>query len=131
MTPSFKNRFSDEIRKSDVQRDVERAFSKVADEVTTVLTPVKTSAYSAKIRELVRVNPTGGGFVLTLPSAVGLGPDDGVVVKNVSASTNAVTVDGFGSQTIDGAANYSLALAYGSASFVSDGANWMAFPAAP
>jgi hypothetical protein len=31
---------------------------------------------------------------------------------------------------VDTAASYSLAVAYGTATFISDGANWMAFPPA-
>lgn len=94
----------------------------------TTLTAIQTQAYSANARELVRVNPTGGAFQVTLPSAVGLGPDDAVVVKNVSSSVNAVTVACVLGQTIDSVPTSTLSTAFGSRSFVPDGANWMAFP---
>lgn len=88
------------------------------------MTDTKTAAYSAKIGELVLCNPTGGGFTVTLPTAVS---NNGlfVVVKNNSASTNTITVDGEGSETIDGSANATITTARGRMWVVSNGAGWV------
>jgi hypothetical protein len=77
----------------------------------------------------VRCDPSGGAFDVDLPTAVGA-TGRAVTVKNVTTSTTAITVDPNGAETVDGAAGYSMTTAYGSATFISDGANWMAFPAA-
>lgn len=95
------------------------------------LTAVKTGAYNAVICDLVRVDPSGGGFAVTLPTAVGQA-ERGITVKNTTNSVNAVTFDTTGGQTIDGMASGvdSIAAAYATVTFISDGANWMRFPAA-
>jgi hypothetical protein len=95
----------------------------------TQVSAIKTATYTAAIDEIVRVNPSGGAFDVDLPTAVG-NAGRAVTVKNVTSSTTAVTVDPDGSETVDTAASYSLAVAYGTATFISDGANWMAFPPA-
>lgn len=64
-------------------------------------TAVKTSAYTAGYGELVLCNPTGAGFTVNLPAAV-LGGKP-IIVKNDSTSTNNITIDGAGAETIDGA----------------------------
>lgn len=87
------------------------------------VTTVKTAAYQAQLDEVVLCDPTGGGFTVTLPDARNR---DGrtVVVKNASASTNTITVDGFQSQTVDGSASATITTARGFLTVVSDGANW-------
>lgn len=93
------------------------------------VTATKTSAYTAAIDELVRVDPSGGAFTVTLPTASG-NTGHAITIKNVTSSTTACTVDGNGSETIDGALTYALSVAYGTVTVVSDGTNWMAFPPA-
>jgi hypothetical protein len=95
----------------------------------TQVSAVKTAAYTAELDEIVRCDPSGGAFDVDLPTAVGA-TGRAVTVKNVTTSTTAITVDPNGAETVDGAAGYSMTTAYGSATFISDGANWMAFPAA-
>lgn len=91
----------------------------------------KTGAYSADIGELVKVDPSGGGFAVTLPTAVGYA-NQGITIKNVTNSTNAVTFNTTGGQTMDGAASGAdqIDTAYETVTFISDGSNWMRFPAA-
>jgi hypothetical protein len=94
------------------------------------VTSVKVGAYNpAAIEELVRCNVSGGGFTVTLPSAVGL-TGRGIAVKKTTSSGNTLTIACSGGQTIDGSATYTITSNLGGATFVSDGANWMAFPAA-
>ena len=94
-----------------------------------IVTAIKIANYSAAIGELVRVNPTAGGFWVELPTAVG-NDGNGVTIKNVLGSANVVPYNTVGGQTIDGAASGadSMAAGYDAVTFVSDGANWMRFP---
>ena len=88
------------------------------------VTAVKTGAYTAAWGELVRCDPSGGGFTVTLPSAVGRAGES-VAVKNTTTSTNTITIDGDGSETIDGAANVTITTSRGRAVLVSDGSGWL------
>ncbi len=90
------------------------------------VTPVKTAATAAFVGQLVRCDPTGGVFTITLP---GVGPDnagDEIVVKHVSGSANDITVAPTGSDDIDGSSSATVS-ARGSLVVVSDGeSSWMA-----
>lgn len=88
------------------------------------VTAVKTAAYTAAAWDLVRCDPSGGGFTVNLPTAVGRG-GEGIIVKNVTTSTNAITVDGNAAETIDGSATATLNTARGVLRLVSDGGNWL------
>ena len=72
----------------------------------------------------VAVDCSGGVKIITLPTAV---DREGrvYIIKKVDSSGNAVTVTPSGGQTIDGAANYSLASQYKYVSLISNGANWL------
>lgn len=99
----------------------------------TTWTPVKTANFTAVPHTFVKVNPTGGAFAITLPTAVGLTADDSITVVNDGTSTNAVTVTAIGGQTIKGnggiaATTYVMNQAGLFQSFVPDGANWYAAP---
>lgn len=85
---------------------------------------IRTTAYTAELDELVRCDPSTP-FTVSLPTAAG-NAGRVVSVKNVTASTNTITIDPDGSETIDGAAAASISSSYGVASFMSDGTNWMA-----
>jgi hypothetical protein len=60
-----------------------------------------TAAYTATYQELVKCDPSGGAFTVTLPTAVG---HDGkqIAFVNMTTSTNEVTLDGNASETING-----------------------------
>lgn len=80
--------------------------------------------------QTARCNPTIGGFTIDLPTAVGRAGVD-ITVKNVSASTNTITVDCAGAETIDGAATFAMSTARQSITVRSDGSNWMIVAAYP
>lgn len=86
-------------------------------------TPTKSGAYIADFNELVRCDPTGGGFTVTLPEINGSIGTAGwkVVVKNIGASANVITVapDATGPDFINGTTT--IAAAQGALTFVSDG----------
>lgn len=84
-----------------------------------------TSAYTATYWERINCDPTAGVFTVDLPTAVG---HDGkqIAVNNVSASVNVVTLDGFGSETIDGSATIpGLVTARGGRVIEARGGNWV------
>jgi hypothetical protein len=80
--------------------------------------------------QTARCNPTLGGFTINLPTAVGKAGVD-ITIKNVSASTNTITVDGNASETIDGSATFAMSTARQSITVRSDGSNWMIVAAYP
>lgn len=57
--------------------------------------------------EILLCDATAGAFTVTLPAVSGLSGKR-YKIKKTDSSTNAVTVDGNGSETVDGAANYKL-----------------------
>lgn len=90
-----------------------------ASDVQLTVTAVKTAAYTAKLREVVLADPTGGAFNITA-----LAPAAGATfrVKNVGSANN-VTVVHSAAETVD-----SGVLTPGqSALFISDGTNWFRF----
>lgn len=85
----------------------------------------KTAAYTITAADsVVACDATSAAFTITLPTAVGIAGRE-YTVKKTDASANAVTVDGNGAQTIDGAATYSVAAQWNTIVIVSDGANWL------
>jgi len=87
-------------------------------------TTVKTANYTAAWGELVRCDPSGGAFTVTLPTASG-NAQRRIVIKNTTSDTTAITIDGNGAETIDGAATVIMATGYASLTLVSDGTNVM------
>ena len=80
----------------------------------------KTATYTVLPADNI-INCTANTFTVTLPTAVGI-TGKRYTVKNVGAGT--ITVDGDGSETIDGAADVTLAQ-WAKTTVVSDGANWI------
>lgn len=87
------------------------------------ITPVQTATYAPQYGELVLCDPTGGGFTINLPTAVGCTGRQ-IGVKNASASGNTITVDAFGSETIDGTASTTITSGLTAITLVSDGSDW-------
>lgn len=88
------------------------------------MTSIKTNNYTASYFDLVRCDPTSGGFTIFLPTAVG-NINKSIIVKNVSSSINSIIIDAFNSETIDGSASVSITVGYEGLTFVSDGSNWV------
>jgi hypothetical protein len=84
----------------------------------------KTAAYTATAGDdLILGNATSAAFTVTLPTAVGI-KGKRYTVKKTDASANAVTVDGNGSETIDGALTKALGSQFATITIVSDNAAW-------
>jgi hypothetical protein len=88
--------------------------------------PIVTPAppYPASIRETVKVDPTGGPAVVTLPTAVGQAGQR-IKVINLAPVPGPIDVNPFGGETIDGQPSYQLNTPQERAEFESDGANWI------
>lgn len=87
-----------------------------------------TAAYTAGVddRQLL-CNAAGGAFTVTLPPANSWGATEPVTLSAVKTDTslNAVTLDGAGSDTINGAATLVLGSPYDGVVLIPDGAsNW-------
>lgn len=86
----------------------------------------KTANYTLTTGDdVILANSSGGAFTLTLPTAVG---NSGKVfyLKKTDSSFNAVTIDGNGTETIDGSTTKTIATQHEQWTIVSDGSNWQA-----
>lgn len=84
----------------------------------------KTGAYTASAADTTIIcNATGGSFVITLPTAIGIGGKI-YVIKKTDASANTVTVDGNASETIDVALTKVITKRHEFIMIQSDNANW-------
>lgn len=83
----------------------------------------KTSAYTATQSDDV-ILCSGSAFTVTLYTAVGNTGRQLTIKKTDSSLSNVITIDGDGSETIDGVTSTTLNTQYESVTLVSDGANW-------
>jgi len=84
-------------------------------------TVTKTATYTATSSDYTIICSTNT-FTIDLPTAVGI-TGRVYVIKNITSGTT-ITVDGNGTETIDGATTYTLASQYKLVMIQSDGANW-------
>ena len=80
--------------------------------------------YTASDGEIVLVDASGGAVTITLPTP---SASARVRVKKIDASSNVVTVQPSGSETIDGASSHTISQQYETYEYVSDGTNWYVF----
>ncbi len=87
------------------------------------VTTITTSTTLTTSQTVVLCNAASGAITVTLPTAVG---NDGrhYHIKKIDSSGNAVTIDGDGSETIDGETTQVIAAQYNSINIVSDGSAW-------
>lgn len=73
---------------------------------------------------VVLCDPSGGAITVNLPAVASVQPGRAYKIRS-TGTTNAVTIDGSGSETIDGSTTKSLASgAVHAAEIVSDGTAW-------
>jgi hypothetical protein len=84
--------------------------------VSTTHTETATSG-----TKVLKADTTGGTFTITLPTAVGNTAT--IIVKKVAGSAT-LTIDGSGSETIDGGTTASIVEVYESVTLISDNSNW-------
>ncbi len=84
----------------------------------------EAAAYQAVVTDgLITVDANSAPVTVTLPPAADQ-PNCEISVKKTDASANAVTVDGYSTETIDGSATYSLTTQYQSVTVKSNGTAW-------
>jgi len=91
-----------------------------------IITPVKTSTYTAVVGDVILADISAGGFTINLPDATVASNKNGEIIIKIhdTASGNTLTIDGNGSQTIDGSTTKTLTTDYASMWLKCDGANW-------
>jgi hypothetical protein len=84
-----------------------------------------TSAYTVT-RGITRIfaDATGGAFTVTLQPAAEV-TDTEILIVRMNAGANAVTVDGDGSETINGSTTASLGSQYAFVHLVTNGTEWV------
>jgi hypothetical protein len=91
----------------------------------------KTAAYTATRDDfLIECDATSAAFTVTLPAIADAkiaGGASGIVycIKKVDSSANAVTVDGSGSENVDGATTASLAAQWDSCLIMAGSDRWL------
>lgn len=84
-----------------------------------------SSTYSVSPSDsIILADSTSGAFTITLGTAIG-NVGRKITIKKTDSSTNLVTVDGNGSETIDGKAYITLSGQYESVELISDNTNWL------
>lgn len=92
-------------------------FGHAGEDAALQATATKTAAFSASFGDLVPVDSSGGAVTITLPPSNMIGE----VGVRLAVGGNTVTVEGYLAETIDGAANTTLAVAGEVRVFASDG----------
>lgn len=85
----------------------------------------QTTTYSVTVTSgtfIVLCNTTSGAFTVTLPTAVG---NTGTLIIKKTAGSAALTVDGAGTETIDGGLTAVVNRVEESITLVSDNSNWL------
>lgn len=94
---------------------------------TDTTTSTKTTTYTVTTSDrngLILANATGGAFTISLPTVASAGAGFKISFKKTDASANAVTIDGNGSEEIDGATTYALSEQYDFVTLVNNGTSW-------
>ena len=93
--------------------------SDVAYSIASISTTHSETA--TKGTKILKADTTGGTFTITLPTAVGNTAT--IIIKKV-AGTATLTIDGAGTETIDGGLTASIVEVYESVTLISDNSNW-------
>lgn len=85
----------------------------------------KTANYTLlSTDDVCYVDATADNIVITLPDTSGLTENKRYMVKKTDSSAHTVTVDGNGTQTIDGATTFALMYQYDTIEVIKNGNNW-------
>ena len=85
----------------------------------------KTAAYTLTASDsIVTCDASAGAFTISLPTASGIAGRQ-YTIKKIDSSANAITIQPYGTETIDGAATYTLSAQWKYVTIVSNGTNWL------
>ena len=106
-----------------ILRDIESLNNRQVDGYLFPVTSV-TADYTVSANDsFIKVDATAAPVTITLMLASS-GKEKRLTIKKIDSSANAVTVDGNGSETIDGVSTVSVPSQYNSVSIMSDGTEW-------
>ena len=111
-----------------IQEDLELADAKnlkkadVAERTSRTFRTLSASGPVGQGDDVVLVDATSGAVTVSLPPAADRFKE--LCIKKIDSSSNAVTVDGDGSETIDDSATLVLASQYDAVRLASDGLEW-------
>lgn len=89
-----------------------------------IMSSATGSPHTATLHEnIILADATSAALTIALPAAAGAEGHE-YVIKKIDASANAVTVDGDGAETIDGAATVALAAQYDKVRIVASNGAW-------
>jgi len=94
---------------------------------TTELITTDLTVDLGDIEKTILGDASSADITVNLPAISGLAKGFRLNVKKTDSSSNAVTLDAAGSETIDGAATLSLSNQYAAASVVADGSDWQVY----
>jgi hypothetical protein len=77
----------------------------------------------------IGADPTSNAITLTLPAAATAGGGKTYIIKDEggTAAINNITIDGDGSETVDGVTTVDITSPYGALNLYSDGSNWFVY----
>jgi len=109
---------------ADVLRDHAQAVNQLLDGYTaTTVTAATHTGISTQGHALILCDCTANSITVNLPSAAG---NKAIFnIKKMDAGANTVTIEGNGTETIDGALNKVITVQYASYTLMSSGTNWV------
>lgn len=97
----------------------------VAIPVVTYTVVTKTLSYTESTTsgtQIILCNATTGNIIVSLPTAVG--NTTTFIIKKIDSSTNTITIDGYGNETIDGSYTAPIYNQNNTVTIVSNNVNW-------
>lgn len=102
---------------------IDAALKVARDQIKRTITSTD-SLVAGDRNKLLLLDATSAAFTFTLLAAATAGDGFTVTLKKTDSSVNAITIDGSGSETIDGSLTYSVSSQYDAVQLVCDGSNW-------
>jgi len=122
----FNDKKSGKTHRIEIDRDLTRLFQATND-IVPVKRKASASDYTLDANDLIiGITDTSSARTVTLPKASRVNVGRLYYIKDESggANSNNITIDGDGSETIDGATTYVINTNYGSVTMYSNGTAW-------
>jgi hypothetical protein len=106
-----------------LSRELQRISAAFNSSGLLLVRQISTTTTVSQSDEVITVDATGGAVTVALPP-IARARNRHLYVKKIDASANAVTVNPFGSETVDGAATVSTTTQYGGFELVAGSTEW-------
>lgn len=91
-----------------------------------IISPSQTASMNIELgQKIIRLNGSGGAYSEYLPPAALCKGQEFIFVRTDNTIANAVTIDGYGSETINGSTIYTIYTQYETLKIISDGSEWI------